>query len=258
MHRLAQDGYSVCVNDIPGARAEIEGVVNEINHSAPLAAKTPTRPRAVGISADVTSSTAVESMVQETVARLGPLTLMVANAGVVQVKPITSVTEEDIQQVFSVNFNGTLNCYAQAARQMMAQGDPETAAGVGKYKIVGAASSASYKGVGTLGVYCASKFAVRGLTQAMAAEMAPHNITVNAYAPGIVGTAMWEKMDEVMGQIEGRAKGESLKMYSQRIPLGRTSVPEDVSGLVGGFLAGKDSDYMTGQTILVDGGIVFN
>lgn len=88
-------------------------------------------------------------------------------------------------------------------------------------------------------------------------EMAAHNITVNAYAPGIVGTAMWDLIDEELGKTTGRQRGETIRKYTEElIALGRTSVPEDVSKVVG-FLAGRDSDYVTGQTSVVDGGIIF-
>ncbi|KAE8381134.1 hypothetical protein BDV26DRAFT_289839 [Aspergillus bertholletiae] len=254
--RLATDGYSICINDIPGARNEITAVVDEINAMSTQEATPTSRLRAIGVAADVTSSTAVEEMVRETVAKLGPLTLMVANAGIAQIKHLLSVTEADIDEVFSVNFKGVFNCYTHAARQMIAQGDPQSAAGVGVYKIAGASSIVGFRAFETLGIYSASKWAVRGLTQAMAIEMAPHKITVNAYAPGVVGTAMWDKIDEELGTIEGRAKGETRKVYSNKAALGRTSEPEDVARLVGGFLASQDSDFVTGQTMLVDGGIV--
>ncbi|KAL8849050.1 MAG: hypothetical protein Q9221_005949 [Calogaya cf. arnoldii] len=82
----------------------------------------------------------------------------------------------------------------------------------------------------------------------------PHGITVNAYAPGIVGTAMWDQIDEEMGKMKGVPKGETIKQYSHDlIALGRTSVPEDVPKTVS-FLTGGDSDYMTGQTVVIDGG----
>jgi len=88
-------------------------------------------------------------------------------------------------------------------------------------------------------------------------EMAQYGITVNAYAPGIVGTAMWDLIDEELGKRQGREKGETMKKYTRDlVALGRTSVPEDVSALVS-FLAGPDSAYVTGQTLVVDGGIVF-
>jgi NAD(P)-dependent dehydrogenase (short-subunit alcohol dehydrogenase family) len=88
--------------------------------------------------------------------------------------------------------------------------------------------------------------------------MARHKIAVNCYAPGIVGTAMWEEVDEKLGAIEGRPKGRTIEKYSSELTaMGRISVPEDVAKVVGGFLCGKDSDFVTGQTIVVDGGIVF-
>ncbi|OQE35133.1 hypothetical protein PENCOP_c014G03376 [Penicillium coprophilum] len=255
--RLAREGYSVGVNDVHRATSEINALVNEINNMARSSENSAKTPHAIAIPADVSSSTAVASMVSKTVADLGPLTLMIANAGIAPVSPLLHTTKEEIDRVFSVNFGGVFNCYSEAARQMIAQGDPDTAAGVKRYKIVGAASIAAFRAFPGCGIYSASKFAVRGLTQAMAAEMAPHSITVNAYAPGIVGTPMWSGIDEALGRIEGRGKGESLELYSKSIALGRTSVPEDVAGLVGGFLASQDSDYVTGQTIVVDGGIVF-
>lgn len=108
-----------------------------------------------------------------------------------------------------------------------------------------------------LGPYSASKWAVRGLTQAAAMEWAEHKITVNAYGPGIVGTAMWDLIDEKLGAKQGLAKGEALAENAKSILLGRVSVPNDVAQLVS-YLSSEDSDYVTGQTILVDGGIQFS
>ncbi|CAF0945269.1 unnamed protein product [Rotaria sordida] len=105
--------------------------------------------------------------------------------------------------------------------------------------------------------YCASKWAVRGLTQAAAMEWAKHKITVNAYCPGIVETAMWHMIDEEIAKAEGKQKGDTTKQYLNMITLGRISVPEDVANFVS-YLASKDSDYMTGQSVLIDGGIRFS
>ena len=123
-----------------------------------------------------------------------------------------------------------------------------------------------------LGHYSASKWAVRGLTHAYAAELAAHGITVNAYAPGIVDTAMWELIDAGLGRASSSPntegddrssrvhnKGDMLRRHSTNMIAlgpGRTSTPEDVAGLVS-FMAGPDSGYITGQTMVVDGGIVF-
>jgi NAD(P)-dependent dehydrogenase (short-subunit alcohol dehydrogenase family) len=119
-------------------------------------------------------------------------------------------------------------------------------------------SIVAFKPFAMLSHYSASKFAVRGFTQAFAMEMAEHKITVNGYAPGIVGTAMWDLIDEELGKKTGAKKGDTIKKYSEDlIALGRTSVPEDVAKCVS-YLASPDSDYMTGQTLVIDGGIVFN
>jgi meso-butanediol dehydrogenase / (S,S)-butanediol dehydrogenase / diacetyl reductase len=88
-------------------------------------------------------------------------------------------------------------------------------------------------------------------------EWAQHGITVNAYCPGIVGTAMWDEIDEKLAENEGLKKGEAIEKYSDLIALGRVSVPEDVASFVS-YLASKDSDYMTGQSVMIDGGIQFS
>lgn len=122
-------------------------------------------------------------MVKHSVSELGPLNTMVANAGIAQVKGLLDLTEQDFRRMFEVNVFGVNNCYASAARQMISQGSGG--------KILGAASIVAFKPFALLSHYSSSKWAVRGLTQAYAMEMATHKITVNAYAPGIVGTAMW-------------------------------------------------------------------
>lgn len=188
-------------------------------------------------------------MVETSVQELGPLDTMVANAGIAQVKPLLQLTDDDFRRMFEVNVYGVFNCYTEAAKQMIDQG--------GGGKLIGAASIVAFKPFALLSHYSASKWAVRGLTQAMAMEMSGHQITVNAYAPGIVGTAMWDLIDEEVGKTTGAKKGDTIKKFTEElIALKRTSVPEDVSKAVS-FLAGPDSDYMTGQTLVVDGGIIY-
>lgn len=184
----------------------------------------------------------------------------IANAGIAQVKALLDLTEADFERMVAVNLTGVHNCYAEAARQMMDQGTCEPHA---PGKIIGAASIVAFKPMPLLGHYSATKWAVRGLTQAYAMELAAHNITVNAYAPGIVGTAMWDKIDAGLAAAAGpggdRAvkKGDMMKkMVQERTLLQRVSVPEDVAKFVS-FLAGSDSDFVTGQTQIVDGGINF-
>ena len=202
---------------------------------------------AIGVAADVTSSAEIKAMIEKSVNELGPLTVMVANAGIAQVKPALEISDDDVAKMFAVNFTGVWNCYTLAAKQMIKQGPvPEGSTG---YHIIGAASIVAFKPFPLLSHYSASKWAVRGLSQVMAMELAQHHIRVNAYAPGIVGTAMWDVIDEKLGEIEGRPKGETVKKYSKDLTaMGRVSVPDDVGKLVGGFLAGPDSAFVTGQS----------
>ncbi|KAL6714772.1 hypothetical protein ACLMJK_008198 [Lecanora helva] len=238
--RLADDGFDVCVNDIQANQTGIDEVVAEI--------KSKNR-NAIGVVADVSKRSEVERLVQQSFDALGSLGIMVANAGIAQVKPVLELTEEDVERMINVNLYGVFNCYQIAAKQFIKQGT--------KGKILGAASIVAYRPFTLLSHYSASKWAVRGLTQAFAMEVASYGITCNAYAPGIVGTAMWDEIDEKMGELSGAAKGETLKKYSGNILMGRVSVPEDVADTVS-FLAGRGSDYMTGQTLIIDGGIQFS
>lgn len=238
--RLASDGYDVCVNDIEANKSGALEVVKEIQDLGR---------KSFAHTADVSNLKEVQGLVQASVEELGPLSTMVANAGIAQVKGLLDLTEHDFRRMFEVNVYGVHNCYSTAAKQMISQGTGG--------KIMGAASIVAFKPFALLSHYSASKWAVRGLTQAYAMELAEHKITVNAYAPGIVGTAMWDLIDEKLGEKTGAKKGDTIKKYTNElIALGRTSVPEDVSNTVS-FLCSKDSDYMTGQTIVIDGGIIF-
>jgi meso-butanediol dehydrogenase / (S,S)-butanediol dehydrogenase / diacetyl reductase len=238
--RLAADGLDVAVNDIESNVDQLEGVADEIRGNGR---------RSAAVLADVSDPGEVEGMVRRVADELGSLDVMVANAGIAQVKPLLEVTPEDFDNLMAVNLRGVFLCYQEAARQMIRQG--------GGGKIIGAASIAAHKGFAMLGHYSASKWAVRGLTQAAAQEWAEYGITVNAYCPGIVGTAMWELIDEELAKHMGLEKGEALKQYSELIALGRVEEPEDVAAFVS-YLASRDSDYMTGQSVMIDGGIIFS
>ena len=111
--RLAKDGYSICINDIAANRPGIEAAVKEIESLGR---------KAIGIVADVVKPDEVDRMVEDTIAVLGPLNLMVANAGITQVKPLLDVTQEDFTTMFDVNVRGVFNCYTSAARAMIKQG----------------------------------------------------------------------------------------------------------------------------------------
>jgi NAD(P)-dependent dehydrogenase (short-subunit alcohol dehydrogenase family) len=186
---------------------------------------------------------------------------MVANAGISKIKPILKQTEAEVRQMMDVNFMGVWNCYTLAAKQMIQQlSDRQQKiepGGVNNGKIIGAASLAAFRPFNYLGHYAASKHAVRGFTQSLALEVAKYNITANAYAPGVVDTPMWAESDAEMARLEGKKPRDALEVLRGQISLGRLSVGEDVAGVVS-FLASEDSDYVTGQTLIVDGGMHFS
>lgn len=238
--RLADDGFNIIIADVPEAKENVDKVVTSIQ----------ARGRdAVGVFGDVADPNDVARFLSEGTAALGNLDVFIANAGIAQVDPILDVQPAALDRMLDVNIKGVYYCYQAAARQFIAQGTSG--------KIIGAASIVAYRPFPLLASYSATKWAVRGLTQAAAMEFAKHKITVNAYAPGVVGTAMWDLIDERLTSIEGTPRGSALARQVDGILAGRVSVPEDVAKLVS-FLSGPDSDHMTGQTVLIDGGINFS
>ncbi|WP_454875428.1 acetoin reductase [Paraburkholderia xenovorans] len=237
--RLARDGHNIAVSDLPSMEKELEETRKQIESSGV---------RAISLYGDISQPQSVKKLVENTASGLGSLDIMVANAGIAQTKALLDVTPEEYDKVHAVNGRGVFLCYTEAARWMIKQGTGG--------KIIGACSIAGHKGFPLLGVYCSSKFGVRALTQSAAQEWAPHGITVNAYCPGIVDTQMWVEVDRDLGAINNVGKGESMKAMAQGIALGRVSMGDDVAGLVS-WLAGPDSAYMTGQSLLIDGGMLF-
>lgn len=234
--RLAADGLAVMVSDIDGDTA-----------ARTADAITADGGRAASHAADVSDRDACFALVAAAREQLGGIDVMVANAGIAQVKTLLEVTPDDLQRMLAVNLGGVLWCLQAAAEAMIEQGRGG--------KIISASSIAGHQGFDHLGHYSASKFGVRALTQAGAKELAQHGITVNAYCPGIVDTTMWEEIDAGLGGYLGTGKGEAFTQYSQLIALGRPQTAQDVASYVS-YLASPDADYMTGQAGIVDGGIV--
>ncbi|MCM2502351.1 acetoin reductase [Aureimonas altamirensis] len=235
--RLARDGADLCLVDL---KAETLGdTAREVEAVGR---------KATVFAADVSDRDAVYGAVDHAERELGGFDVMINNAGIAQVQPLAEVTPEEVQKIFRINVDGVLWGIQAAAAKFQQRGH--------KGKIVNASSIAGHDGFAMLGVYSATKFAVRALTQAAAKEYASAGITVNAYCPGIVGTDMWVEIDERFSQLTGAPKGETYKKYVEGIALGRAQTPEDVAALVS-FLSGPDSDYITGQAILTDGGIVY-
>jgi meso-butanediol dehydrogenase/(S,S)-butanediol dehydrogenase/diacetyl reductase len=234
--RLAQDGASVVASDIdePGAQAVAEGI-------------TAAGGAAAAFRADVAAEGDPAQLVAQTVERFGRLDVMVANAGIIQIKPILDLTAADWDRTFAVNVRGVFLCVQAAARQMVAQGQGG--------RLLATASIAAKRGSPFQAHYQASKAAVVGFVRSAAWEFGPHGITVNCYCPGIVDTDMWQLIDRERGRLLGRQPGELIKEQAALSPLGRIEVPDDVAPLVS-FLASEESRYITGQAINVCGGVV--
>ncbi|MFK4826124.1 acetoin reductase [Paenochrobactrum sp. BZR 588] len=235
--RLAKDGFNLALVDLKAEK--LESVKKEVEQ---LGRKVTT------ISADISNRDDIYAAIDKAEKDLGSFDVIVNNAGIAQVQPISEVKPEEVERIFKVNIEGVLWGIQAAAAKFIARKQ--------KGKIINASSIAGHDGFAMLGVYSATKFAVRALTQAAAKEYASAGITVNAYCPGIVGTDMWVEIDERFAQLTGAPIGETYKKYVEGIALGRAQTPDDVASLVS-FLAGPDSDYITGQAILTDGGIVY-
>ncbi len=240
--RLARDGADVALVDVH--QDGLDDVAAEI---AEIGSKTTT------FVADVSDRDQVFAAVRHASSALGGFDIMVNNAGIALVGPISEVTPAEIQKLWSINVDGVLWGIQAAVAQFTALHNKEQ----GKIsKIINASSIAGHDGFAMLGPYSATKFAVRALTQAAAKEHAADGITVNAYCPGVVGTDMWVEIDKRFAELTGAAEGETYDKFVGGIALGRAETPDDVAGFVS-YLAGPDSDYMTGQAGLIDGGLVY-
>ncbi|MFT9383535.1 MAG: acetoin reductase [Acetobacter orientalis] len=235
--RLAKDGANIVLTDINPDK--LKDVVAEIEALGR---------KALAITTDVGQRDQVYNAVEQAQKTMGQLDIMVNNAGIAQVRSILEATPEEVETIYRINVQGTLWGIQAAAKAFKAQGS--------KGKIINACSIAGHESFAFLGVYSSTKFAVRALTQAAAKELGADGITVNAYCPGIVGTDMWKVIDQRMAEETGAKPGETYKKFVDGIALGRAETPQDVAALVA-FLASTEADYITGQCIITDGGIVY-
>lgn len=239
-YRLATDGFHVAVADFNLETAtEVAKALN-----SKFGDNT-----AIPIKVDVSDREGVMQAVDEAVAHFGDLHVVINNAGLGPQTPIETFTYEDYRKVYDVNVGGTYWGIQAAVKSFKKLGHGG--------KIINASSQAGHVGNPGLAVYGGTKFAIRGITQTAAKDLAPLGITVNAFCPGIVKTPMMMGIAEQTGKEAGKDTEWGLKQFSQNITLGRLSEPSDVAACVS-YLAGNDSDYMTGQALIIDGGMVFN
>lgn len=241
-----------------GARAV---VVSDLNENSALAVANEVRGlgcAAISVRADIVSAPDCANLVAQAVQTFGRLDVMVCNAGIMQMRPLLELQGEDWDHMMAVNVKGTFQTLQAAARQMLTQAPLD--AGRPRGKIILMASIAGRSGAGPIAAliapYRASKAAVISLTQSAAITFAPQ-ITVNAICPGLVETNMWKQMDREWSALQGLAEGEVWKQRITGVPMGRPQQPDDVANLAL-YLASSASDYMTGQSINIDGGLMMN
>jgi len=222
---LARQGAKVAVN-YAGSEAKANEVVSEIIGMGG---------EAFAIQADVSKTESVENMVKEVLNRFDRVDILVNNAGVTRDNLIMRMKEEEWDEVINTNLKGVFNCTKAVTRPMMKQRSG---------RIINIASIVGVSGNAGQANYVAAKAGVIGLTKTTAKELASRNITVNAIAPGFITTDMTDKLTEDV-------RVEMLK----QIPLARFGEPKDIAGIVA-FLATDAANYITGQTIHVDGGMV--
>jgi meso-butanediol dehydrogenase/(S,S)-butanediol dehydrogenase/diacetyl reductase len=205
--------------------------------------------KVLAIKADATEGEEMRAAVEAAVDAFGQVDVLFNLVGRTGFAPLDEVTRESWDEVMSINAYSVI-VGAQAVRPTMRK--------QGKGKIVNMCSVAGKQGFGQHILYTASKFAVRGMTHSLAQELGAEGITVNGIAPGIVETPLWKQIAPTFRERGMLEEGQSVPdLYASAITLGRKSVPEDLIGIAV-FLASADSDYMTGQLVSVDGGLVYD
>ena len=230
---LAREGARLAVTDLDEERAR--SVAAEIGSDTPAHRL------------DVTSAEETEQVFGKVEKALGPLDLVVANAGVSTMRRVVDLSEKDWDFNMDVNAKGVFLTNREAVRRFLASGT--------KGRIVNTASLAGKTGVPLLAHYAASKFAVVGFTQSLAKEVAANGIRVNAVCPGFVRTSMQEREIAWEAELRGMTPAAVREEYVALTPLGRMEEPEDVADAVV-FLASDLSGFVTGESINVTGGVL--
>ena len=234
---IAAEGGKIVVADLDAAAAE--SVAAEITADGGVA---------TSIGVDVTDRSQVQAMVRAAVEAFGALNVIFNNAGMNRPRSFMEVDEANFDEIVRVNTWGVILCTQEAARQMIAQGSGG--------KIINTGSIASRQGYWEFVPYCVAKFGTLAVTQATARGLIEHGITVNAFAPGVVDTPMWIGLNEDIRAIDSRAAdADPMAEFATNTLIGRPATPVELAPFLV-YLASAESDYMTGQMYMVDGGQV--
>ncbi len=244
--RLAREGADVVVADIDEKEAGKTAAEIETLQC-----------RSLAVRVDLARVAEIQNLVDAALGRFHRIDILVNNAGVAQTKPLLEITREDWDRVMDINLRGLFFCMQKVGAQMIGQ-IPEEVLKKGRAdrsygKIVNLSSIAGRRGRDVQPHYAASKAAIISVTQSAALAFAPYNINVNAIAPSIVLTPMWQQVDRERSRLTGVEPGSATDSYIQRIPLQRPGTPEDMASAIA-FLCSEEADYITGQTLNVDGG----
>lgn len=252
--RLAKEGADIAVNDLtehPYAADDTEwgGLPDVVSEIEAMDRKV------ISVVADVSDAQQVTEMVHKTVNHFGKIDILVNNAGTKAGKdrvPVVDLAEEDWDRVQNVNVKGVFLCCQAVARHLIKQGTGG--------KIINLSSITGKQGSASYAAYCASKFAVIGLTQSLAHELAPYQVNVNAICPSLVDTERLAHLAAAMMPDDLSAeeqRAEFARRSESIVPLGRLAKGADVANMAA-FLASDESSYMTGLSITVSGGLVMS
>ncbi len=229
------------------AQARVVIADRAVEAAADVAVALPNDAFAVGV--DVGANVSIVSMVEEVTRRAGGIDILINNAGVFDMQPLLDVTEDSFDRLFAVNVRGLFFTLQAVARQMVATGRRGT--------IVNLASQAGRRGEAPSAIYAATKATVISLTQSAALALIKQGIRVNAVAPGVIDTPMFDHVDSLFASLENIPIGAMKQRTARAIPYGRLGTPAEVADAIV-FLAGEESGYIVGQTLNVDGGNVLS
>jgi NAD(P)-dependent dehydrogenase (short-subunit alcohol dehydrogenase family) len=201
-------------------------------------------PNAFAVTMDVTDLDAIAAGVKAVETKWGGIDVLVNNAGIFNMASIDKVTVEDYRRQYDVNVGGTIFAIQAVVPGMKKRGQGA---------IINFSSQAGRRGEPNIVLYCSTKAAVISVTQSLALELAKDNIRVNAIAPGVVDTPMWDTVDALFAQYENKPLGQKKREVGEAVPLGRMGEPGDIAGPCV-FLASDEARYITAQTLNVDGG----